>query len=54
MGEGVEVEEVAGAVDDTDVGGRTKLLVDAAILDNEFIEMETLDIPVLLDDATEL
>ena len=54
LGEGVGVEEVAGAVDETVVGGCTELVVDVATLDPELTEVETLDELALLGDALEL
>ena len=54
LAEGIAVEEVAGAVDETDVGGCTEPLIDIATLDPELIEMETLDELALLDDTPEL
>ena len=54
LGEGVGVEEVAGAVDETVVGGCTELVVDVAALDPELTEVETLDELALLGDALEL
>ena len=54
LGEGVGVEEVTGAVDDTDVEGCTELLIDVATLDTDLVDVETLDTLALLDGATEL
>ena len=54
LGEGVGVEEVAGAVDETVVGGCTELVVDVSTLDPELTEVETLDELALLGDALEL
>ena len=54
LGEGVGVEEVTGAVDDTDVEGCTELLIDVATLDTDLVDIETLDTLALLDGATEL
>ena len=54
LGEGVGVEEVTGAVDDTDVEGCTELLIDVATLDTDLVDFEILDTLALLDGATEL
>ena len=54
LGEGVGVEEVTGAVDDTDVESCTELLIDVATLDTDLVDVETLDTLALLDGATEL
>ena len=54
LGEGVGVEEVTGAVDDTDVEGCTELLIDVAKLDTDLVDVEILDTLALLDGATEL
>ena len=54
LSEGVGVEEVAGAVDDINVGGCTELLVDVAKLNPELFEVETLDKLAIIDDASEL
>ena len=54
LGEGVGVEEVTGAVDDTDVEGCTELLIDVATLDTDLVDVEILDTLALLDGATEL
>ena len=54
LGEGVGVEEVAGANDETVVGGCTELVVDVSTLDPELTEVETLDELALLGDALEL
>lgn len=54
LGEGVRVEEVTGAVDDTDVDGCTELLIDVATLDTDLADVEKLDTLELLDGATEL
>ena len=54
LGEGVGVEEVTGAVDDTDVEGCTELRIDVATLDTDLVDVEILDTPALLDGATEL
>ena len=54
LGEGIGVEEVAGAADDTDVDGCTELLIDVITLDTDLVDVETLDILALLDGATEL
>ena len=54
LGEGVGVEEVTVAVDDTDVEGCTELLIDVATLDTDLVDVETLDTLALLDGATEL
>ena len=54
LGEGVGVEEVTGAVDDTDVEGCTELLIDVVTLDTDLVDVETLDTLALLDGATEL
>ena len=54
LGEGVGVEEVTGAVDDTDVEGCTELLIDVATLDTDLVDVETLDTLALLDGATGL
>lgn len=54
LGEGVRVEEVTGAVDDTDVDGCTELLTDVATLDTDLADVEKLDTLELLDGATEL
>ena len=54
LGKGVGVEEVTGAVDDTDVEGCTELLIDVATLDTDLVDVETLDTLALLDGATEL
>ena len=54
LSEGVGVEEVAGTVDDIDVGGCTELLVDVAKLNPELFEVETLDKLAIIDDASEL
>ena len=54
LGEGIGVEEVTGAADDTDVDGCTELLIDVITLDTELVDVETLDTLALLDGATEL
>ena len=54
LGEGVGVEEVTGAVDDTDVESCTELLIDVAKLDTDLVDVEILDTLALLDGATEL
>ena len=54
LGEGVGVEEVTGAVDDTDVEGCTELLIDVATLDTDLVDIEMLDTLTLLDGTTEL
>ena len=54
LGEGVGVEEVTGAVDDTDVEGCTELLIDVATLDTDLVDVEMLDTLTLLDGTTEL
>ena len=54
LGEGVGVEEVIGAVDDTDVEGCTELLSDVVTLDTDLVDVETLDTLALLDGAIEL
>ena len=54
LGEGIGVEEVTGAADDTDVDGFTELLIDVITLDTDLVDVETLDILALLDGATEL
>ena len=54
LGEGVGVEEVTGAVDDTDVEGCTELLIDVATLDTDLVDAEMLDTLTLLDGTTEL
>ena len=54
LGEGVGVEEVTGAVDDTDVEGCTELLIDVATLDTDLVDVEMLDTLMLLDGTTEL
>ena len=54
LGEGVGVEEVTGAVDDTDVEGCTELLIDVATLYTDVIDVETLDTLGLVDGANEL
>ena len=54
LGEGVGVEEVTGAVDDTDVEGCTELLIDVATLDTDLVDVETLETLALLDGAIEL
>ena len=54
LGEGVGVEEVTGAVDDTDVEGCTELLIDVARLNTDLVDVETLDTLALLDGTTEL
>ena len=54
LGEGIGVEEVTGAADDTDVDGCTELLIDVITLDTDLVDVETLDILALLDGATEL
>ena len=54
LGEGVGVEEVIGAVDDTDVEGRTELVIDVATLDTDLVDVELLDTIALLDGVTEL
>ena len=53
LGEGVGVEEVTGAVDDTDVEGCTELLIDVATLDTDLVDVETLDTLALLDSVRE-
>ena len=53
LNEGVGVEKVTGAVDETEVGGRIELLPDLARLDTK-VDVETLDILALLDAAAEL
>ena len=54
LGEGIGVEEVTGAADDTDVDGCIELLIDVITLDTELVDVETLDTLALLDGATEL
>ena len=54
LGEGIGVEEVTGAADDTDVDGCTELLIDVITLDTDLVDVETLDTLALLDGATEL
>ena len=54
LGEVVGVEEVTGAVDDTDVEGCTELRIDVATLDTDLVDVEILDTLALLDGATEL
>ena len=54
LGEGIGVEEVTGAADDTDVDGCTELLIGVITLDTDLVDVETLDILALLDGATEL
>ena len=54
LGEGVGVEQVTGAVDDTDVEGCTELLIDVATLDTDLVDVEMLDTLTLLDGTTEL
>ena len=54
LGEGVGVEEVTGAVDDTDVEGCTELLIDVATLYTDLIDVETIDTLGLVDGASEL
>ena len=54
LGEGVGVEEVTGAADDTDVEGCTELLIDVATLDTDVVDFEMLDTLTLLDGTTEL
>ena len=54
LGEGVGVEEVIGAVDDTDVEGHTELVIDVATLDTDLVDVELLDTLALLDGVTEL
>ena len=54
LGEGVGVEEVTGAVDDTDVEGCTELLIDVATLYTDLIDVETLDTLGLVNGANEL
>ena len=53
LGEGVGVEEVTGAVDDTDIEGCTELLIDVATLDTDLVDVETLDTLALLDSVRE-
>ena len=50
LNEGVGVEKVTGAVDETEVGGCIELLPDLARLDTK-VDVETLDILALLDAA---
>ena len=54
LGEGVGVEEVTGAVDDTDVEGCTELLIDVATLYTDLIDVETLDTLGVVNGANEL
>ena len=54
LGEGVAVEEVTGAVDNTDVDGCTELLIDVTTLDTDLVDVEILDTLARLDSATEL
>ena len=54
LGEGVGVEEVTGAVDNTDVDGCTELLIDVTTLDTDLVDVEILDTLARLDSATEL
>ena len=54
LGEGVGVEEVTGAVDDTDVEGCTEVVIDVATLDTDLAGVGTLDRLALLDCSTEL
>ena len=49
FGETVSVEEVIGAVDDTDVEGCTELLIDVPTLDTDLVDVKMLDILALLD-----
>ena len=49
LGETVSVEEVIGAVDDTDVEGCTELLIDVPTLDTDLVDVKMLDILALLD-----
>lgn len=53
LNEGVGVEKVTGAVDETEVGACIELLPDLARLDTK-VDVETLDILALLDAAAEL
>ena len=53
LGEGVGVEEVTGAVDDTDVKGCTELLIDVTTLDTDLADVETLDRLALLECGAE-
>ena len=52
LGETVSVEEVIGAVDDTDVEGCTELLIDVPTLDTDLVDVKMLDILALLDTDT--
>ena len=54
LGETVRVEEVRGAVDDTDVDGCIELLIDMATLDNDLVDVEMVETLALLDGAKEL
>ena len=54
LGEGVGVEEVTGAFDNTDVDGCTELLIDVTTLDTDLVDVEILDTLARLDSATEL
>ena len=54
LGEGVGVEELTGAVDNTDVDGCTELLIDVATLDIDLVDVEILDTLTLLDGIREL
>ena len=49
LGETVSVEEVIGAVDDTDVEGCTELLIDVPTLETDLVDVKMLDILALLD-----
>lgn len=53
LNEGDGVEKVTGAVDDNDVGGCIKMLLDLAPFDTELVEVEILDMATLLDAAGE-
>ena len=54
LGEGVGVEEVTGAIDNTDADGCTELLIDVTTLDTDLVDVEILDTLARLDSATEL
>ena len=54
LGEGVGVEELTGAVDNTDVDGCTELLIDVATVDIDLVDVEILDTLTLLDGIREL
>ena len=54
LGESSGIEEVIGAVDETDVDGCIELVIDDTTLDSDLNDVETLDTLALLDGTKEL